>query len=127
MKSHTASGPSGAGPEERAPRHLSPAGAQPKDGPSAGVTIATSLVSLLTGKPVRADVAMTGEITLKGRVLPAGGIKEKIRAARRAGIKKVILPRKNEKDLTEVPDIVKDGLEFVLVDALQEVFDNALA
>jgi ATP-dependent Lon protease len=103
-----------------------PHGGVPKDGPSAGVTIATSLVSLLTGRPVRADVAMTGEITLKGKVLPVGGIKEKILASRRAGIKKVILPRRNEKDLSEVPDIVKDGLEFMFVDSLEEVFKKAL-
>jgi ATP-dependent Lon protease len=104
-----------------------PHGGVPKDGPSAGVTIATSLVSLLTGRPVRADVAMTGEITLKGKVLPVGGIKEKILAARRAGIKKVILPGKNRKDMTEVPEIVKNGLEFVFVDSLDEVFKAALA
>jgi ATP-dependent Lon protease len=103
-----------------------PHGGVPKDGPSAGVTIATSLVSLLTGRPVKADVAMTGEITLKGKVLPVGGIKEKILASRRAGIKKVILPRRNEKDLSEVPDIVKNGLEFTFVDSLEEVFDKAL-
>ncbi len=104
-----------------------PHGGVPKDGPSAGVTIATSLVSLLTGKPVRGDIAMTGEITLKGRVLPVGGIKEKILAARRAGIRRVILPRKNEKDLLEVPDVVKNGIEFIFVDSLDEVFDKALA
>ena len=103
-----------------------PHGGVPKDGPSAGVTIATSLVSLLTGRPVRADVAMTGEITLKGKVLPVGGIKEKILAARRAGIKKVILPRQNEKDLIEVPDVVKEGMKFIFVDALAEVFKSAL-
>jgi len=103
-----------------------PHGGVPKDGPSAGVTIATSLVSLLTGRPVRGDMAMTGEITLKGRVLPVGGIKEKILAARRAGIRRVILPRKNEKDLLEVPDVVKDGIEFVFVDTLDEVFEKAL-
>jgi ATP-dependent Lon protease len=103
-----------------------PHGGVPKDGPSAGVTIATSLVSLLTGKPVRADVAMTGEITLKGKVLPVGGVKEKILASRRAGIKNVILPGRNKKDLSEVPDIVKDGLNFVFVDTLKEVFKNAL-
>jgi ATP-dependent Lon protease len=103
-----------------------PHGGVPKDGPSAGVTIATSLVSLLTGRPVRADVAMTGEITIKGKVLPVGGIKEKILAARRAGICKVILPHQNEKDLIEVPDIVKQGMEFIFVDGLAEVFENAL-
>jgi ATP-dependent Lon protease len=103
-----------------------PHGGVPKDGPSAGVTIATSLVSLLSKRPVRPDVAMTGEITLKGKVLPVGGIKEKILASRRAGIKKVILPSKNEKDLAEVPDIVKDGLDFIFVDSLEEVFDKAL-
>jgi ATP-dependent Lon protease len=103
-----------------------PHGGVPKDGPSAGVTIASSMVSLLTGKPVRSDVAMTGEITLKGKVLPVGGVKEKILAARRAGIKTVILPRKNEKDLSEVPDIVKQGLEFVFVENLDDVFANVL-
>lgn len=103
-----------------------PHGGVPKDGPSAGVTIATSLVSLLSGRAVRADIAMTGEITLKGKVLPVGGIKEKILASRRAGIRKVILPRKNEKDLIEVPDIVKDGMDFIFVDSLEEVFKKAL-
>jgi ATP-dependent Lon protease len=103
-----------------------PHGGVPKDGPSAGVTIATSLVSLLTGRPVRADVAMTGEITIKGKVLPVGGIKEKILAARRAGIRKVILPRQNENDLVEVPDVVKQGMTFIFVDSLADVFENAL-
>lgn len=103
-----------------------PHGGVPKDGPSAGVTIATSLVSLLTGRPVKADVAMTGEITLKGRVLPVGGIKEKILAARRAGIKRVILPKDNEKDMVEVPEIVKNGLDFVFVTNLDDVFANGL-
>jgi ATP-dependent Lon protease len=103
-----------------------PHGGVPKDGPSAGATIATSILSLLTGRPVRPDVAMTGEITLKGKVLPVGGVKEKILAARRAGIKTVILPRKNENDLGEVPDIVKKGIKFVFVDNLDEIFVNAL-
>jgi ATP-dependent Lon protease len=103
-----------------------PHGGVPKDGPSAGVTIATSLVSLLTGKPVKADVAMTGEVTLKGRVLPVGGIKEKILAGKRAGIGTVILPSKNEKDLSEVPEVVRKGLDFVFVDSLDEVFKAAL-
>ena len=104
-----------------------PHGGVPKDGPSAGVTIATSMVSLLTGRPVKADVAMTGEITLKGKVLPVGGIKEKILAARRAGIKKVVLPKDNEKDLTEVPEIVKQGMEFIFVNNLEGVFQYALS
>jgi len=103
-----------------------PHGGVPKDGPSAGATIGTSILSLLTGRPVKSDVAMTGEITLKGKVLPVGGVKEKILAARRAGIKTVILPRQNENDLTEVPDIVKKGIEFVFVDSLNDVFENAL-
>jgi ATP-dependent Lon protease len=84
------------------------------------------MLSLLTKRPVRADVAMTGEITLKGRVLPVGGIKEKILASRRAGIRNVILPSKNEKDLIEVPEIVKKGLNFIFVDNLDEVFEHAL-
>jgi len=104
-----------------------PHGGVPKDGPSAGVTIASSMVSLLTDRPVRADIAMTGEITLKGKVLPVGGIKEKILAARRAGIKKVILPKDNEKDLSEVPEVVKNGMEFVFVSNLRDVFLNALS
>jgi len=90
------------------------------------VTIATSMVSLLTGRPVKADIAMTGETTLKGKVLPVGGIKEKILAARRAGIRRVILPKENEKDLVEVPDIVRKGMEFVFVNNLDEVFKTAL-
>ena len=89
-----------------------PAGAIPKDGPSAGVTMFTALASLLTGKPVRRDVAMTGEITLRGNVLPVGGIKEKILAAHRAGIKRVIMPERNQKDLIDVPEQAKNEMEF---------------
>ena len=105
--------------------HL-PSGAVPKDGPSAGVTLATALVSLLTDTPVRQDVAMTGEITLRGRVLPVGGIEQKVMAARRAGISTVILPRRNERDLAELPAGVTAGMEFVLVDDLSEVFRASL-
>lgn len=103
-----------------------PSGAVPKDGPSAGVTIATSLLSLLLKRPVRHDVAMTGEISLRGRILPVGGIKEKVIAARRAGIKTVILPTKNEKDLLEVPEYIRKKLHFIFVDRLDEVFAHAL-
>ncbi|MFZ0389733.1 MAG: endopeptidase La [Calditrichia bacterium] len=103
-----------------------PSGAVPKDGPSAGVTIATSLLSLLTGKPVRYDVAMTGEISLRGRVLPVGGIKEKVLAARRAGIRQIIIPRRNENDLQEVPENIRKKLKFLFVEKLREVFDIAL-
>ena len=86
-----------------------PEGATPKDGPSAGVAMATSIVSVLTGIPIRRDVAMTGEVTLRGRVLPIGGLKEKLLAALRAGITTVLIPKENEKDLAEVPDNVKRG------------------
>jgi ATP-dependent Lon protease len=103
-----------------------PHGAIPKDGPSAGVTIATSLASLLTGRHVRPNVAMTGEITLRGKVEPVGGIKEKVLAAKRAGIDTVILPRRNEKDLEDVPPAARAALRFILVDAVDEVLENAL-
>ena len=88
----------------------------PKDGPSAGVTMATALASLLTGRPVRADVGMTGEITLRGQVLPIGGVKEKMLAAHRAGLKTVILPQRNEKDLDDVPEEVRKQMHFILAD-----------
>ena len=104
-----------------------PAGATPKDGPSAGITLATSITSALLGIPVRNDVAMTGEISLRGRVLPIGGLREKLLAARRSGIKKVIMPRDNEKDLKEVPDEVLRDLEIVFVDHVDEVLPQALA
>lgn len=101
-----------------------PQGAIPKDGPSAGITIAVSLLSLLTDKPVRNDVAMTGEITLTGRVLPIGGIKEKALAARRSGIKKVIIPKMNEKDLLELPKYLKKDVKFIAVETLEEVIPH---
>jgi ATP-dependent Lon protease len=103
-----------------------PAGAIPKDGPSAGVTMATALVSLLTGQSVSPKVGMTGEITLRGQVLPIGGLKEKVLAARRAGLDTVILPRRNEPDLAELPEDVKKEMEFVLVDGVAEVLAAAL-
>jgi ATP-dependent Lon protease len=103
-----------------------PAGSMPKDGPSAGVTMFTALVSMLTGVRVRHDVAMTGEITLRGRVLPIGGLKEKVLAAHRAGIKRVIVPERNKPDLDEVPAEVKSDLEFVFVSKMDQVLDAAL-
>ncbi len=103
-----------------------PAGAVPKDGPSAGITIATALASMLSGRLVKGDVGMTGEITLRGKVLPVGGIKEKVLAAHRAGLKSVIIPRLNERDLDELPQNVKDEMNFVLVDNVRQVLDEAL-
>ncbi len=103
-----------------------PAGAVPKDGPSAGVTMATSLASLLTGRLVRDDVAMTGEITLRGQVLPIGGVKEKVLAAHRVGLRTIILPKRNEKDLDDVPEEVRDSMHFILADGVEQVFEAAL-
>jgi len=103
-----------------------PEGATPKDGPSAGVAMITSIVSVLTGVPVRKDVAMTGEITLRGRVLPIGGLKEKLLAALRGGLKHVVIPKDNEKDLADIPDNVKRGLEIIPVASVDDVLRNAL-
>jgi ATP-dependent Lon protease len=103
-----------------------PAGAVPKDGPSAGITMATAIASLVRNEPVSEDVGMTGEITLTGQVLPIGGVREKMLAAQRAGLKRVILPRENEPDLAELPPETKRDLEFVLVDSIDEVLDAAL-
>lgn len=104
-----------------------PEGATPKDGPSAGIAMVTALVSSLTGNPVRSDVAMTGEITLRGEVLPIGGLKEKLLAAHRGGIKTVVIPKKNERDLKEIPENVREGLEIHPVQWIDEVLDHALA
>jgi ATP-dependent Lon protease len=103
-----------------------PEGATPKDGPSAGVAMATAIVSIVTGIPVRRDIAMTGEITLRGRVLPIGGLKEKLLAALRGGLKKVLIPEENAKDLAEIPDAVKNGLEIVPVARMEDVLRHAL-
>jgi ATP-dependent Lon protease len=102
-----------------------PAGAVPKDGPSAGITIATALVSLARGKPVSSDVAMTGEITLTGQVLQIGGVRDKVLAAQRAGVHKVILPRENEPDLVELPPQAREQLQFVLADTIEDVLGEA--
>ena len=98
----------------------------PKDGPSAGVTMCTAVISTLTNTPVRRDVAMTGEITLRGKVLPVGGIREKVLAAHRAGIKKVLLPKENEPDIAEIPAAVRKQMEFVLISDVSQALDEAL-
>jgi len=103
-----------------------PAGAVPKDGPSAGVTLLTSVVSVLSGRKVRDDLAMTGEITLRGSVLPVGGIKEKVIAAHRAGLKSIILPKQNSKDLDDIPSEIRDELEFHFVEDMIDILNMAL-
>jgi ATP-dependent Lon protease len=103
-----------------------PAGAIPKDGPSAGITMAVALISLLTGRRVRPDLALTGELTLRGKVLPVGGIKEKILAARRAGVKTVILPKHNEVDLDDIPSSLRQDLTYCFVESIDEVLPLAL-
>jgi ATP-dependent Lon protease len=103
-----------------------PEGATPKDGPSAGIAITTAMVSSLTGIPVRADVAMTGEITLRGEVLPIGGLKEKLLAAVRGGIRLALIPQENVKDLTEIPDTIKNKIEIVPVKWIDKVLELAL-
>jgi ATP-dependent Lon protease len=103
-----------------------PAGATPKDGPSAGITIATALVSLVTGRPMRSDTAMTGEITLTGKVLPIGGLKEKSLAAQRAGVTRVIAPKLNEPDLEDFPETLLGAVEFIFLDSIDAVLGEAL-
>jgi ATP-dependent Lon protease len=103
-----------------------PAGAIPKDGPSAGIAMAMALASLFSNRPVRSDVGMTGEITLRGRILPVGGIKMKVLAAHRAGLTTVILPKRNERDLDDVPEEIRNAMQFILVDRIDEAIDIGL-
>ncbi len=105
--------------------HL-PEGATPKDGPSAGITLYTTLVSLFTGRKVKSDLAMTGEINLRGLVLPVGGIKEKVLAAYRAGLRRVILPKRNEKDVVKIPKVVREDLEIHFAERVDDVLALAL-
>jgi len=103
-----------------------PEGATPKDGPSAGIAVVTSIISSITGNPVNKDVAMTGEVTLTGNVLQIGGLKEKLLAAHRAGIKKVLIPTDNKKDLVEIPEIIKENINIIAVESIDEVLKHAL-
>ena len=103
-----------------------PEGATPKDGPSAGIAIVTSIISSITGIPVNKDVAMTGEVTLRGNVLQIGGLKEKLLAAHRAGIKKVLIPYDNQKDLIEIPETIRNSIEIVSVKTVEEVLKHAV-
>ena len=103
-----------------------PEGATPKDGPSAGITMATAILSAFTTKPVRRDVAMTGEITLRGKVLPIGGLKEKVLAAHRVGIQNVIIPQENEKDVSEIPESVRKEMHFIPATEVDTVFSSAI-
>jgi len=104
-----------------------PAGAIPKDGPSAGITIVTALVSLLTDRPVKSEVAMTGEISLQGQVLPIGGLKQKVLAAHRTGLKVVIFPSRNEADIDDIPEDIREDLQLVMVERIEEVLEIALS
>ena len=103
-----------------------PEGATPKDGPSAGITMATAILSAFTGKPVKKSVAMTGEITLRGKVLPIGGLKEKALAAYRVGIRDVIIPAENQKDLEDIPESIRESINFIPVTEVDSVFRNAI-
>jgi ATP-dependent Lon protease len=124
----TRAGSLGIAPEEKSDVHIHvPAGATPKDGPRAGAAMFVALASLLTGKPVRSDVAMTGEISLRGLVLPIGGVKEKVLAAQRAGIKTVLLPARNQRDLEDIPADVQAQLAFVWLEQVDDAIHNALA
>jgi ATP-dependent Lon protease len=126
VRSHMAELGIASGFEEKAIHVHVPAGAIPKDGPSAGVTMVTALVSLLSGRPVRSTVGMTGEVTLQGKVLPIGGVKQKLLAAHRAGLTEVILPARNEADLDDLPQTVRDAMTIHLASDVRQVVDWAL-
>lgn len=104
-----------------------PEGAVPKDGPSAGITMTTAMISALTGRPVRNDIAMTGEVTIRGRVLPIGGLNEKTLAAKHMGIANIIVPKANADDVEEMPDEIKNGVNFIYVTEMEQVMENAFA